>query len=294
MAASAGALWAVNGTVAKVIREHGLSSLRLAEIRSAGAFVGLGLAVLAIRPGTLRFERRELAFLAAFGIAGLAWVQWAYFLAIKRLDIGVALLIQYTAPLLVALYAALVLHEHVRRRIWVALLLSLAGLSLVVDAWHGVSLDGIGVAASVAGALAYALYLVQADHALGRRDPLSLLCLGFGFATLFFSVVAPWWTFPWGLVSDTVSLLGNLASVHAPVWALLTWVIVLGTIVPFVLLVGALRHLPATRVAIIAMLELVLATLVAWAWLGESLTVAQLGGAAIVLTAIVLAQTARS
>jgi drug/metabolite transporter (DMT)-like permease len=294
MAASAGTLWAVNGTVAKVIREHGLSALQLAEVRSAGAFLGFGLAVAAFAPRRLRIERRELAFLAFFGVAGLAWVQWAYFLAIKRLDIGVALLIQYTAPLLVALYARLVLHRHVRRRIWVALVLSLAGLSLIVDAWHGVSLDGIGVAASIAGAVAYALYLVQAEHALGRRDPLSLLCLGFGFATIFFSLVAPWWGFPWGLAGDTVSLLGNLGSLHAPVWALLTWVVVLGTIVPFALLVGALRHLPATRVAIIAMLELVLATVVAWAWLGEALTILQLGGAVIVLAAIVLAQTARS
>ena len=66
-----------------------------------------------------------------------------------------------------------------------------------------------------------------------------------------------------------------------------------GTILPFFLLVSALRHLPATRVAIISMLEPVAATIVAWAWLGESLSAMQLTGALVVLAAIVLAQTAR-
>ena len=76
-------------------------------------------------------------------------------------------------------------------------------------------------------------------------------------------------------------------------WALVLWVIVLGSIVPFTLFVGALRHLSATRVGIAAMLEPVVATIVAWAWLGESLSAVQLAGAAVVLAGILLAQTAR-
>jgi drug/metabolite transporter (DMT)-like permease len=69
--------------------------------------------------------------------------------------------------------------------------------------------------------------------------------------------------------------------------------IVLGTIVPFGLLVGSLRFIPATRASITAMIEPVAATLVAWLWLGEELGGAQLGGGVVVLTAILLAQTAR-
>ena len=80
---------------------------------------------------------------------------------------------------------------------------------------------------------------------------------------------------------------------HLPVWALAGWMIVLGTIVPFFLLVSALRHLSASRVAIVAMLEPVAGALVAWAWLGESLDGVQLVGAGVVLAAIGLAQTAR-
>ena len=69
--------------------------------------------------------------------------------------------------------------------------------------------------------------------------------------------------------------------------------IVPGTIVPFVLSLGALHHLPATRVATVSMLEVLLASLVAWVWLGETLSAAQLVGGGIVLAGVVLAQTAR-
>jgi drug/metabolite transporter (DMT)-like permease len=98
MALSAGALCARNGSVSKVILKSGLSSLRLTEIRCAGALVGLALVLVLTRPQSLRIGRRELFFLAAFGVFGVALVQLFYFLAIRRLQIGVSLLIQYSAP----------------------------------------------------------------------------------------------------------------------------------------------------------------------------------------------------
>jgi len=293
MAACAATLWAVNGAVAKVILASGISSLRLTQVRSGGALAGLVVVLLLTAPERLRVRPRELPFLAVFGIAGLAFVQWFYFLAIHRIALGVALLLQYTAPLLVALWARYAYHEPVRRRIWIALALALAGLALIVDVGGGGRVSTAGVAFAAVAALTYALYVLMAERELGRRDTLSLLAWGFLFASLFWAAIAPWWSFPAGRVGDSVSLLGNLDTWHAPVWALLAWVIVPGTILPFVLLVSALNHLPATRVGIIAMLEPVVATIVGWVWLDESLAAVQLGGAAVVLGAILIAQTAR-
>jgi drug/metabolite transporter (DMT)-like permease len=293
MVAVAATLFAVNGAVAKVILASGLSSLRLTQVRCTGALAGLALALLVASPHRLRVRRRELPLLAAFGIGGLAAVQWLYFLAIHRLAIGIALLIQYLAPLLVALYARFVLHEPVRRRIWLALALSLAGLVLIVELWKGLVLSGAGVAAALGAAVTYAVYVLLAERAVAERDPISLSAYGFLFASIFWAVVQPWWSFPGGVVGRRVSLLGHLSASHAPVWALMTWMVLLGTIVPFALVVGALRHITATRAAIVAMLEPVAATAVAYAWLGESLGPLQLAGGAVVLVAILLAQTAR-
>jgi drug/metabolite transporter (DMT)-like permease len=292
MVAVAAALFAVNGTVSKVVLASGIGSGELTEVRCAGALVGLSLIAALTRPASLRIRIGELPLLVALGI-GLALVQWSYFFAIHRLDIGIALLIQYIAPILVALWARFVFHEPVRRRIWTALVLSLAGLTLIVEIWHGGRLSGPGVAACLVAAVTYAGYVLIAERGVRSRDPISLSAWGFFFATLFWTVAAPWWNFPAARVGDDVSLLGNLASSHLPVWALMLWVVVLGAIVPFGLIVGALRHISATRAGITAMLEPVVAIVVAWAWLGESLAPVQLSGAALTLLGIGLAQTAR-
>jgi drug/metabolite transporter (DMT)-like permease len=290
---AAATLFGINGAVAKVILASGLSSLRLAEARSTGALAGLAVVSLLFARRKLRVRGRELLFLALFGVAGLALVQLFYFLAIHRLPIGIALLIQFIAPLLVALWARYVVHEPVRRRIWAALALVLGGLALVVRIWDGLTLDGLGVAAALAGAAALAVYILLAERAVGRREPITLSFYGFLFASLFWAAVQPWWSFPGGVVARRVSLLGHLAGVHLPVWALLAWLIVLGTIVPFGLIVASLQHISATRAGIVATLEPVVATVVAYAWLGESLGTSQLVGAAVVLSGIGLAQTAR-
>ena len=292
---TAAILFAVNGTVSKVVLDSaGLSSLELTQVRSTGAFVGFAVVLAATRPEAFRVGRRELLYLAVFGVTGVAFVQWLYFVAIHRLPIGIALLIEYLAPLVVALWARYVFHEPVRRRIWLALALALAGLSLIVQVWSGgLALDGLGVAAALAGAGAYALYILMAERAVAHRDPISVACYGFLFAAIFWFVVQPLWEFPADRLGRSTSLLGNLADVSVPAWLLVLFVVVVGTIASFGLIISALRHVSATRVGIVAMLEPVAASVVAWVWLGESLGAEQLAGGAIVLAAIVLAQTAR-
>jgi drug/metabolite transporter (DMT)-like permease len=290
---TAAVLFAVNGTVSKVILGSGMPAPRLTELRCAGALVGLGLLLLVIAPERLRVGRRELPLLAAYGVAGVALVQWLYFVAIGRLPIGIGLLFEYTAPVLVALWARFVLHEPVRSRVWAALALALAGLALVAEVWRGGALDGLGVVAGLGAAAALATYYILGEHSAGRRDPLSTTFWTFLFATVFWSVLQPWWSFPAGSLAGGTSLQGSLAAVSLPVWALAGWMVVLGTIAPFALVLTGLRHLPATRVGVVGMLEPVLAAGVAWGWLGEALSAAQLAGGAVVLAGIVLAQTAR-
>ena len=293
MVAVAATLFAVNGTVSKVILGSGIDSQQLTEVRCAGALIGLTLIAAATRPSSLRIRRNELLLLVALGVGGLALVQWSYFFAIHRVEIGIALVIQFVGPILVALWARFAYGEHVQRRIWVALALALTGLVLMVEIWRAHRPNAAGLAAAALAAVTYAAYILLAERGVRRRDPISLSAWGFLFATIFWSLLAPWWNFPGGRVGDDVSLLGNLASSHVPVWALMLWMVVLGTILPFALVAAALRHISATRAGITAMLEPVLAIVVAWAWLGESLNLTQLSGVAATLAGISLAQTSR-
>jgi drug/metabolite transporter (DMT)-like permease len=293
MVASAATLFAVNGSVSKVALGSGLTALELTQIRNTCAALLFFAFLLAFARARLRVDRRELAFLAAFGLVGVALVQWLYFVAIENLPVGVALLIEFTAPLFVALFARFVYKEHLRRRIWVAVAMCLLGLTLVVELWTGVAFSTVGVTAAFGGALALTAYLLMAERERRHRDPASLSFYGFLFATALWAVVQPLWDFPWDALGETVSLQGNLSEYSAPVWALVGFIVVVGTMVTFSLLTGSLRHISATRASIVATLEPVVATVVAWAWLGETLGAEQLVGGAVVIAGILLAQSAR-
>src|SRR6187431_3290030 len=218
MVATAATLFAVNGSVSKVVLDSGLSSLELAQIRATCAALGLLVFLLAFSTESLRVGRRELVFLAAFGVVGVALVQWLYFVAIENLPVGVALLIEFTAPLFVALFARFVYREHVRRRIWVSVALCLTGLALVVELWSGVAFSTVGVTAAFGGAFALTAYLLMAERERRHRDAASLSFYGFLFAALLWAVVQPLWEFPWDVLDDRVSLQGNLSEYTAPVW----------------------------------------------------------------------------
>jgi drug/metabolite transporter (DMT)-like permease len=288
-------LLAVNATVAKVMVESGgLSALRLSELRATGAAVLLFAGVALIAPHRLRIGWRDALFLAVFGVCGIAIATFLYVVSITHLNIGIALLIANLAPVLIALWARFVAHEPVRSRLWVGLALSLSGLALVVQVWSGIALDGVGLAAALGTALAYAVFILMADHRLRKtEEAFSLLGWGFVFAAAFWAVVQPWWSFPFDVLTRDASLLGRLEDVSLPVWLLAAYVILPGAVVPFSFLVTALRHVRPTHVVIVAMSELVLAGFVAYVWLGEELGRIQIVGGLLVLAGIVLAQTAR-
>lgn len=293
MVATAATLFAVNGSVSKVVLGSGLSSLELTQIRNTSAAILFLAFLVVVAPARLRVGRRELAFLVAFGLVGIALVQWLYFVAIENLPVGIALLIEFTAPLFVALFARFVYREHVRRRIWVAVALCLTGLALVVELWSGVELSTVGITAAFGGALALTAYLLMAERERRHRDAASLSFYGFLFAALLWAVVQPLWDFPWGVLDDRVSLQGNLSEHSAPVWLLVGFVVIVGTMITFSLLTGSLRHISATRASIVATLEPVVATVVAWAWLGETFGATQVVGGLVVIAGILVAQSAR-
>ena len=293
MVAVAATLWAVNGTVSKVTLGAGLSAPELAQIRSTGAAVGMLLFVLAFAPARLRVTRRELLVLVVFGVIGIAVAQWLYFVSIENLPVGIALLIQFLAPLWVALFARFVYRERIRRRIWVALVLCVTGLAVVVELWSGITLSTVGIAAALAASFTLTAYVLMAERERRHRDAVSLSFYGFLFAAAFWAVAQPLWEFPWDVLDDSVSLTGNLEEYTAPVWLLVAFVVVVGSMITFSLLTGALRHVSATGASIVATLEPVLATVVAWLWLEETFGAAQLIGGAVVLAGIFLAQTAR-
>jgi drug/metabolite transporter (DMT)-like permease len=286
-------LFAVNGTVSKLALQSGLSTTRLVELRSLGSAVVLVGAVLVVTPRVRLPRGRELAALAVLGIVGMAMVQWLYFVAISRLPVGLALLVEYTAPLLVALFARFVLREQVRARMWWALVACLAGLALVAQVGDGITLDALGLLAAAGAAVSLATYYLLGDRLVRSRDALSTQTWSMVFAAAFWLVLQPLWTFDAAVLGDDVALPGALTGLTWPLWVLVAWIVVLGTVVPYVAILFGVARIGAARAGLVGMIEPVGAAATAWVVLGESMTVVQLVGGVVVLAGVVLAETSR-
>lgn len=292
----AGALFfVVNAGVSRTLQAAGVDSMTLTSVRCTGTALVL-VAVIIARGERIRRPSswREVLAILGFALSGVALVQYLYFIALDRLPVGIALLIEFTAPLLVALFARFVYAEPVRRRMWLALALALGGLALVAEVWDGMTLDVVGVLAAAGAAVSLATYFLIGEHSVSSDPPLHVLTKAFVIAAIAWNVFAPV-TRLGDLVELTggQSLGGNLADVHAQVWALVVWLVVLGTVVPFLLELTALRHLSATEVTLAGMLEPVGATVLGWLWYSEALSGWQVIGMVTVLAGIALAQSAR-
>ncbi len=285
-------MFGINGSMSKVVMAAGISPQQLTFARTVATAAIAGMVLLITDRSQFRLSGREVGFFAALGVAGLAMIQWLYSVAISRLPVGVALLFEYTAVVLVALTALVVFKEPVHRRLWWAIGGVLVGLAVVAQVWDS-SLDGLGIAAGLGAAVAYAFYFLAGERGVARRPPMAVAFWAALFASVFWGLFSGWWSIDPALLVERISLDGALSSVEVPLWVPLAWIVTLGSFAPFVLIFMALRHVSATAVGILASSEVLFAFLVAWVWLGETLLPVQIAGAALVLVAIVVAQTAR-
>ncbi len=157
------------------------------------------------------------------------------------------------------------------------------------------TLDPLGVAFAVGAAIALAIYYVTADMQVrrpGARDPVSLTMWGMGAAALFWAIVTPWWSFPTNGLTGSLQVFGD-GGPMVPAAGLAGWLVVLGTVLPFSLVVISLQHLRASQASVVGMTEPIFATVIAWIVLGESLTPVQLVGAGIVLGSVLVAERSR-
>lgn len=279
LAATAATLWALNGSLARFILDDHMSAARLAELRSVFAFLILAIALAVARPRLLRIRRTDLPRFALLGILGFAGVNVFYFAAIARLQVGVALTIQYLGPIVLLIWLKLAHGRALPRNLWSAALLAAIGCFFVVGAYHPGGLDGIGVAEAFAATITFAIYLFASEQAGQRYEPATTLVWAFGLASLFWIVTQPAWSFPSHILSSPRDLL------------FAAYVVVGGTLIPFLLMVSALRHLPAHRAAVVATLEPVFGALLAWPIHDQALSPLQIAGGLLVIGAIAWVQS---
>jgi drug/metabolite transporter (DMT)-like permease len=283
-------LFALNGSVAKAQIEAGLSAAQVTEIRTLGCAVLLLIFLAITKPASLRVRRSEIPFLLLFGVLAYAMTPFLFFLSVELLPVAIAALLAFLAPVLVALWLRFVKKEPVGKGIWVALVLVVGGLLLVSQVWSGMTLSPLGVFYGLLTAAALAAYLLLGEEGARRRDVMSLAFWGFAIATVTWSILAPWWAFPWDLLSSTTSMFDG-AVTGIPVWSLVVLMIVI-SVVPFVLVLMSLQRIGAQRGGILGTTEPIWAALIAFVLLGEIITPVQGLGGIIVLAGVIVAELA--
>ena len=286
--------FALGGVAAKVLREADMDAFRLTQIRSTGAALILLTFAFIKGKDQLYARRDELKDLILFGIIGVSAVTSFYFFALKYLFVSVALIIEFTATIWIALYLRFIKKKHISPIMWLGIVFAFSGLVLVSQIWSSSTLHPIGVAVAFADAFALAYYFLTADRLTQTRSSLSLMTWGIGVAAIFWAIILPWWNFPFEYLTDTYSLSGNLSEYSAPGWALILWIIIIGTVSPYLLTLTGIRELSAGTSSVIGMIEPIFAGIIAWIILNEALTGIQLVGCAVVLLGIYLADKAKA
>ena len=291
---SAAMLFAFGGVAAKVLRSADMDAFRLTQIRTTGA--ALILITFAVLKGKSQLYARkdELKDLIIFGTVGVAAVTSFYFFAIKYLYVSVALVIEFTASIWIVLYLRFIKKKQVSPIMWWGIACAFSGLFLLSQIWTGTTLHPLGVAVAFADAFALAIYFLLADRLSQKRSSLSLMSWGIGVAAVFWALVLPWWNFPFEYLTNTYSLEGNLSNYSAPGWALILWIITIGTVIPYLLTVTGIRELSASTGSVIGMIEPLFAGAIAWWLLSEAFNTTQLIGCAVLLLGIYLADKARA
>ncbi len=276
-----------SGVAAKPLIEAGLDPLHVVWLRVAGA--ALVMLPLAVRHRALL--RRRPGLLAGFGLLAVAGVQACYFAALSRIPVGVALLIEYLAPALVLGWVRFVQKRPVTRAAAVGVVLAVGGLACVVEVWSGLGFDALGLLLALGAACCQVGYFVLSDQGSDAGDeapdPLGVIAYGLLVGAAVLTVIARPWTMDWSVLQGTASMDGRpVAAV-----ALLAWIVLVATVVAYVTGVVSVRRLSPQVAGVVACLEAVIATVLAWVLLGEHLSAPQIAGGAIVLVGAFIAQS---
>lgn len=268
--------------------DAGVDAGDLVIYRSLVAGLLAGLVLLFTNPKAFKLKLGEIPMLLVFGIAGLAMLQWAYSNAVSILPVGIALLFEYTAIIIVPIAARIIFKERTTRNFWIGVALVISGLLIVSQIWAG-GLDPVGVAFAFAAALFLAFYFLMGQHYGLSRDPLSTMFYTMVIASVFW-LVAGGGSFPVPELGKMVSLGGNLEQIVVPLGVALAWLTVLGSFAPMALGFIALKLTTASKVSITQTAEPIFAFLFGWLWLDQSINLLQGLGGLLVIAGIVFAQ----
>ena len=274
-----------SGTLARGLLDIGWTagSATLARVTIAGLILSIPAAA-ALR-GNWGVLRRAWPTIVAYGIFAVAFAQFFYFLAVGTLDVSVALLIEYTAPLIVVLWMWLRHGNRPSALTFAGGAVAILGLILLLDVLGGgggADTQGVFFALlAMVGAAAYFILSGKPDTGL---PPVALAAGGLLVAAAILGLLSLIGIIPTAFATGTV----QFVPFALQWWAAVLLLGVVAAAVAYTTGIVAARLLGSRLASFVALSEVVAAAVFAWVLLGQSMGPVQLGGAVLVLAGVLL------
>lgn len=274
---AAGAMW---GTISIFIRHldgAGLSALQVCLIRTLLAWLITG-AFLAIRsPQLLSIRLRDCWYFIGTGIISYALFSTCYFMAVAMSQVSVAVMLLYTSPVFVTLLSAVIFHERMTRRKWLALVCTVTGCVLVAGVFQGhLAVPLPALALGLASGFLYALYSIFGRFALSRYDPLTVTFYTFTFATAAM--------LPLGHPGYIFEVLMGDPSL----WLWVAGIAIVCSVLPYFLYTVGLQYMESGKAAIMATIEPFVGSAVGIFFFAEPHGLLKLIGMALILGSVII------
>jgi drug/metabolite transporter (DMT)-like permease len=272
-------MWGSSGTAGKALFDAGMSPFDLAQIRVTLASAIIFLVFLIFSRELLSLRARDIPFFLLLGGGAMAVVTGSYLYAISKIQVAAAILLEYLAPIFVAIFSMLFWKERPTFLKITALFLAFGGCFLVVGGYNLklLQMNLLGILGGLTAAITFAGYSLLGERAMHRYKPWTVIFYALAFASLTWHVAYS----PFTYVRAGYSLAQ---------WGWIFYISVVGTVLPFWLFFAGINHIRSTRASITATLEPIFAGFLAFILLGERLLPLQVVGGAMVILAIVLLQ----
>ena len=273
----AGLLWGTSGLFVAALRPYGFTTLQLTAMRGLVAIIVMPLVVLIKDRKLFRLRLVHLPFyvgiaICLFGTAAL------YYEAMQRTSVSTAVVLMYSAPVMVMIYSVLFLGERLTRVKVVAVALMLVGCCLVAGIVGGFKLDAIGILLGFASGVSYAIYNVL-TKIVSRLGSPSLTTTTYGFLMMFVLAIS---------VCTPADILPRVTAAPMPTIPLLLGLGALTFTAPYFLYTMAMKSLPAGTASALGIIEPMAATVFSVIFLHERLDVFATVGAVLILVAVFL------
>lgn len=282
--ATAAVLWAAGGAYASRLIDQGASFLELTEARAWITALVLGLVTVGRSRGEGTGARAPLWLVTIFGLS-IAGANFTYYAALSRLPVAIAITTQYTAPGLVVAWAAVAQGLRPSRRVVASLAGAVVGVALLAEVpvlvvEGRLRLDGIGFGFAATSAVAFATYMITGERVGRSFGARGAVLRGFVVASALWFVVQ--------------ALRGRPDTLLEPRFVgPILFLAFATTVAPFLLFVWGMSRISASEAGIVSTLEPLTAALIAFVWLGQTLSWWQLAGALLVVVGIGLVQAER-